>query len=110
VAKHLDRFLLSKEVLESLYLVIQWVTCGGESDHNRIMMELRGRIRRASIPFKLFEGCISDPYYQALIRGLWSGISTQNHSPIAVQFVVNLKRLKKDTMSWAREEQELRHI
>jgi hypothetical protein len=115
VAKHLDRFLLSEDLLESLELVRQWVSCGGESDHNLIVLELSGRSRRASSPFKFFEGWILDPSYQALVRGLWTPISTVNQIPVAVQFVGNLKRLKQATISWAREkkfkeEQELRHI
>jgi hypothetical protein len=115
VAKRLDRFLLSEEVLDSFDLVRQWVAYGGESDHFPIMLELRDRSRRVSSPFKFFEGWISDPSYQELVRGLWSSITDGNQVPAAVQFVGNLKRLKQATMSWAREkklkdDQDLRDI
>jgi hypothetical protein len=115
VAKRLDRFLLAEGLIESLALVRQWVSCGGESDHSLIVLELCGRGRRAPSPFKFFEGWLSDPDFQALVRGLWTLVSIDHQIPVAVQFVGNLKRIKQATISWAhekkiKEEHELRHI
>jgi hypothetical protein len=72
VAKRLDRFLLKEELVDSLALARQWVACSGESDHNPIVLELCGRVRRAPNPFKFFEGWLKDPEYQALVRKLWT--------------------------------------
>jgi hypothetical protein len=79
------------------------------------MLELRDRRRRVSSPFKFFEGWISDPSYQELIRGLWSSIDDGNQVLATAQFVGNIKRLKQATMSWDREkklkdDQDLRDI
>jgi len=70
VAKHLNKFLLAEEFLDSFDLVRQWVAYGGESDHFPIMLDLRERNRRVLRPFKFFEGWISDPSFQELVRGL----------------------------------------
>jgi len=78
VNKRLEKNLLSEEVLDSFDLVRQWVTYGGESDHFSIMLELRDRSKRVSIPSKFFEGWISNPSYQELVRGLWSSITDGN--------------------------------
>ena len=56
VAKNLDIFLLEEVFLDSFELVRQWVVFGGEYDHLPIMLDLRDRSRRVSIPFKFFEG------------------------------------------------------
>jgi len=56
VAKHLDRFLLSEDMVDSLGLAHQWVASGGELDHNMIVLELRGNTRRTPNPFKFFKG------------------------------------------------------
>jgi hypothetical protein len=68
-----------------------------------------------SSPFKFFEGWLSDPSFQDLVREMWVPIMEGNQVPAAVQFVENLKRLKQATKGWAREknlkdERELRDI
>jgi hypothetical protein len=47
-------------LIESLSLVRQWFSCGGEYDHSPIVMELCGRGRRSPSPFKFFDGWLSD--------------------------------------------------
>jgi hypothetical protein len=103
VAKCLDRFLLTEDLLESSDLVRQWVTYGGESDHLPILIEFRAKNRRVVSPFKFFEGWLNDPTFLDLVRELWVNIPEDSQFPAAVLFVENLKRLKQATKGWARE-------
>jgi hypothetical protein len=103
VFKHFDRFLLAEDLLDSLELVKKWVSCGGDSYHNLIVLEVSGRSRRVSSRFKFFEGWISNPSYQSLLRRLWTSISIVNQIHVDVQFARNLKSLKQATISSARE-------
>jgi hypothetical protein len=102
-------------LIESMELVRQWVSCGGESDHSLIVLELRGRGRRSPSLFKYFEGWLKDPNYQAMVRGLWIPIEPDYQNHTAVQFLENLKRIKQATITWAhekklKEDQEMRYI
>jgi hypothetical protein len=103
IAKRLDRFLLTEEMVDSLGLAHQWVASGGESDHNPIILELSGRVRRTPNPFKFFEGWLKDPDYQALVRTLWIPIGPIHNSHVAILFMENLKKVKQATISWAHE-------
>jgi len=60
VAKCLDRFLLTEDLLESSDLVRQWVTFGVELDHLPILLEFRAKNRRVVSPFKFFEDWLND--------------------------------------------------
>jgi hypothetical protein len=71
--------------------------------------------RRAPIHFNFFEGWLSYPFFQSLVRGFWTPVFFEQKVPVDVQFVGNLKRIKKEIITWAhekniKEEQELRHI
>jgi hypothetical protein len=103
VAKQLDRLLLKEDLVDTLALARQWVACSGESDHNPIVLELCGRVCRAPIPFKFFEGWLKDPEYQALVHKLWSPLGQEQTSHATILFLENLKKVKHATISWAHE-------
>jgi hypothetical protein len=106
---------LKEELLDSLALARQWVACSGESDHNPIVLELCGRIRRTPSPFKFFEGWLKDPEYQALVRNLWTPFGPEHNTHATIHLMENLRKVKQATISWAhekklKEDQELRNI
>lgn len=48
-------------------------------------------------------GWIKDPQYLEIVTGLWNPINLTRAKQVAVQFVENLKKVKKATVSWAHE-------
>ena len=50
--KQLDRFLVVEALVVSLDLIHQWVDSGGDSDHNPIILERRGRGNKLPSHFK----------------------------------------------------------
>jgi hypothetical protein len=115
VAKRLDRFLLTDDLLDSSALVRQWVTFGGESDHHPILFEFGTSSRRMTSPFKFFEVWLTNPSFMELVKELWVKIPEHSQTPTAVHFFENLKGLKQATKKWAKvkqqkDEQNLRDI
>jgi len=64
-------FLVANILVDSLDLIIQWVKCGGESDHNPIVLELKGRGRKPPIPFKFNAGWLKDQTFVDLVHNIW---------------------------------------
>ena len=53
IDKRIDRFLLSKNLLDSSFMVCQWVGQGGDSDHLPVLLNIDGATVKNSGYFKL---------------------------------------------------------
>lgn len=81
----------------------QWVDWGGESDHNPIILELKGTLRRPPSPFKFNATWLKDSGFISLVHTNWIHLNMVEGSRAAVLFMENLKRVKKDTIPWAED-------
>ena len=82
---------------------MQWVGCGGISDHCPIFLELKGRTTKPPSPFKFHLGWLLDESYLKLITTLWVPYNVRVHGHAAVHFMENLKKIKGATKDWAKE-------
>lgn len=115
VAKHLDRFLVAKDLLGSLELIRQYVSIKGDSEHSPIILEMRRREQRLLGPFKFNAKWLKDQAYLDLIHKLWIPFKPNSHYYACVHFVENLKWIKKDTITSAhakkvRDDQDMTNI
>lgn len=63
IAKRLDHFLVGEDIVFSLISqASQWVDWGGESDHNPVVLEIKGGMHKHPIPFKFYATWISELY------------------------------------------------
>jgi hypothetical protein len=104
IAKRLDHFLISENLVESPLLFRQWVGSGGESDHHPIFLEVAGRSKKPAIPFKFNSSWLKEEEFLALVKEIWTPITPGRLA--VVQFARNLKNLKKDTVEWARKKKQ----
>jgi hypothetical protein len=101
VAKRLDRFLVAEHLVDSLYLIRQWVACGGELDHSPIVLEFRGRGRKPPSPFKFNAKWLKDQSYKELVKDIWTPFNLDEHRHAIVHFVENMKKIKQAMLTWA---------
>ena len=52
ISKRLDKFLIGEDVVSSTFQLTQWVEGDGDSNHNLIMLDIKGDIKRPPSPFK----------------------------------------------------------
>jgi hypothetical protein len=52
ITKNIDRFSISKGLINYQFRIRQWVGSGGESDHFSILLEMAQAGRKQSNPFK----------------------------------------------------------
>lgn len=77
--------------------------CGGESDHNPLTLKIKGSMHKPPIPFKFNASWISNPYYIALLKSLWVPLNLDGGNMAGLLLMENLKRLKKETILWAKD-------
>jgi len=106
VAKRLDRFLLTDDLLDSSALVRKSVTFGAEFDHHPILFKFGNSTRRSSSPFKFFEGWLTDPTFLELVKEKWVNFLEPSQTPTTVHSVENLKGLKLATKPWDKEKKQ----
>ena len=70
------------------------------------MFEFGNSTRRTSSPFKFFEGWLTDPTFLELVKEKWVNFLEPSQTPSTVHFVENLKGLKLETKSWAKEKKQ----
>lgn len=68
IAKRLHRFLVGEDVVTSIFQIRKWVESCGESDHNHIMLDIKGDIRQPPIPFKFNARWLKDPNFITLVN------------------------------------------
>jgi hypothetical protein len=88
---------------------------GGKYDHSPIFIEIFGGPSKPTNPFKFNLEWLLDEIFQNLVKATWVPGDEGSNTPRVVQFVVNLKWVKKITIDWAREkgkreEYELKYV
>jgi hypothetical protein len=115
VAKILDHFLVHESLFDYPLQLKQWIDSGGDSDHYPIWLELDFGPKKPAIPFKFNTTWLEDEDFQNLVKENWMAFDPAVDPPATVQFVENIKRIKKLTLTWAsekhtREDAELRQL
>lgn len=103
IAKRLYRFLVGKDLASSMFQLRQWVDDGGELDHNPIVLDLKGDIRKCPSSFKFNVGWLKDSNFIALVNSNWNHLDVSNGNMASIQLMENLKEVKKAMISWAHE-------
>eukprot|EP00253_Pinus_taeda_P031667 PITA_31667 len=106
IAKRLDRFLLSEDLISKIPLFQQWVEEVGNSDHFPIFLELSFPPPKPPAPFKFNSSWLQDPSFNNLFKNTWIHPGRTAREDKSFMFMENLKRLKKATISWAKERQK----
>eukprot|EP00253_Pinus_taeda_P035654 PITA_35654 len=106
IAKRLDRFLLSKGLILKVPLFWQWVEEIGNSDHFPIFLDLSFPPPKPPAPFKFNSSWLQDPSFNNIFKSTWIFSDRNANENKSFLFMENLKRLKKATMSWAKERQK----
>lgn len=73
---------------------------GRESDHNPILLEIKGGALKPPSPFKFNASWVSDPDLCDLLKLGWVPLNDTEGTRVGLIFMENLKRLKKMTLQW----------
>eukprot|EP00253_Pinus_taeda_P008007 PITA_08007 len=106
ISKRLDRFLISEGLIQKVPLFRQWVEEVGNSDHFPIFLDLSSPPPKPPAPFKFNSSWLHDPSFDNLFKSTWIHLACNANESKSFLFMENLKRLKKATISWARERQK----
>ena len=94
ICKSLDRLLLSADFLDSDFILIHWIGCGGDSDHQPVYLQISSSTPKANCPFK-FNACwLENNELVELLKDSWVVFDALSEVSPASQFVANLKRIK----------------
>eukprot|EP00253_Pinus_taeda_P028916 PITA_28916 len=110
ITKRLDRFLLSEGLISKVPLFRQWVEEVGNSDHFPIFLELSFPPPKPPVPFKFISSWLQDPSFNNLFKNTWIRPDRNTSEGKSFLFMENLKRLKKVTISWAKERQKKQNV
>ena len=115
VAKRIDRFLVSEQLVERMLLVQQWVDSGGASDHFPIYIEIRKGPQNPPSSVKFNKIWLQDPSFKELVSSNWVPSQENINGTAAFHFADNIRRLKGLIKDWAadkrrREDLELKAI
>jgi hypothetical protein len=108
IAKRLDHFLLSKYLLHENFCFRQWVSSGGISYHSPILFELAPDPIKPPNPFKFNSSWLEDPNYLDLVRTNWTPLNENLPESPPLQFLENLKKIKKAIIAWRKEQRNQR--
>ena len=78
VAKRLDRFLISEQMVDSFFLVRQWVGSGGKSDHFPMFIEIKKGPNNPPSPLKFNKCWLQDETFKNLFLSHWNPIERVN--------------------------------
>eukprot|EP00253_Pinus_taeda_P025385 PITA_25385 len=106
IAKRLDRFLISEGFLSRVPLIQQWSDEIGNSDHFLIFLDLSFPPPKPPSPFKFNSSWLLEPSYNTLFSSTWIHPDGHSSESKSFLFMENLKRLKKATISRAKERQK----
>eukprot|EP00253_Pinus_taeda_P006972 PITA_06972 len=105
IAKRLDRFLISEGLIQKVPLFRQWVEVWN-FDHFPIFLDLSFPPPKPPAPFKFNSSWLQDPSFVNLFKSTWIHPAQNANESKSFLFMENLKRLKKATISWAKERQK----
>lgn len=103
IAKRLDRLLLSEALISNAPIFRQWVEETGNSDHFHIFLDIAFPPPKPSAPFKFNPAWFQDPSFSNLFKDTWIHPGMNAREDKGFLFMENLKRLKKETISWAKD-------
>eukprot|EP00253_Pinus_taeda_P010417 PITA_10417 len=103
IAKRLDRFLLSEDLISNAPIIRQWVEEIGNSDHFPIFLDCAIPPPKPPAPFKFNPAWLQDPTFVAIFKNTWLHTNSSSREDKGFLFMENLKRLKKATVIWAKE-------
>eukprot|EP00253_Pinus_taeda_P036198 PITA_36198 len=106
IAKRLDRFLTSEGLIRNVPLFQQLVEATGNSDHFPIFLDLSFPPPKPPAPFKFNSSWLEEPSFNSLFKSTWICANRNSLESKSFLFMENLKRLKKATMTWAKERQK----
>eukprot|EP00253_Pinus_taeda_P004657 PITA_04657 len=106
IAKRLDRFLITEGFLSRVPLFRQWIDEIGNSDHFPIFLDLSFPPQKPPAPFKFNSSWLLEPSFNNLFKSTWIHPDRHSNDSKSFLFMENLKRLKKITISWAKERQK----
>jgi hypothetical protein len=95
VAKRLNRFLVSKYLLDLPLHLWEWVGCGGVYDHSPICIELVWGPKNPSSPFKFNATWLADEEFHNFVKENWVSFDQRSSILTAIQFVKNFKCIKQ---------------
>eukprot|EP00253_Pinus_taeda_P034852 PITA_34852 len=103
IAKRLDHFLVTESLTSKLPMIRQWVEELGNSDHFPIFLDLTNPPPKPPAPFKFNSAWLQDPTFCKLFNETWIHHGQNVGVDKSFLFMENLKRLKKATISWAKD-------
>eukprot|EP00253_Pinus_taeda_P025512 PITA_25512 len=103
IAKRLDRFLVLEPLLSRVPMIRQWVKEIGNSNHFPIFLEMTYPPPKPPAPFKFNPAWLQDPSFCKLFNDTWIHQGHNIGVDKSFLFMENLKRLKKATISWAKD-------
>jgi len=115
VAKRIDRFLVSENLVDSFFQIRQWVGSGGASDHFPIFLEIRKGPNNPPSPLKFNKLWLQEESFKNLFITNWRGYNENSMRTAAFQFAENINRLKGAIKEWAvekrrRDDSELKQV
>eukprot|EP00253_Pinus_taeda_P001601 PITA_01601 len=103
VAKRLDRFLINEDLSTMIPIFQQWVEEGGPSDHSPIYLDLSKSPPKPPTPFKFNASWLQESSSNMLFKETWIHSDSRSTEDRGFLFTENLKRLKKATITWAKD-------
>eukprot|EP00253_Pinus_taeda_P011881 PITA_11881 len=103
IAKRLDRFLVSEFLFSRVPMIRQWVEEIGNSDHFPIFLDMNNPPPKPPAPFKFNPAWLQDPTFCKVFNDTWIHQGQNIGVDKSFFFMENLKRLKKATISWAKD-------
>jgi len=110
IAKRMDRFLLSKDLVLSSGIFRSWVEFPFISDHVPILLRLEVPPMYKEIPFKFNPVWLSERDFITLVHKLWNDPLYLQESCKKKRMVWKLKYLKKNTKSWLKIHNSLKIV
>jgi hypothetical protein len=100
VAKILDHFLMSEELIASFDRYRSWVVKYAISDHLPIVLELSNSMENIKYPFKFNPVWLEDLDFVEMVKSHWLSISDCEEISPMRRLVWKLKSLKSTVIAW----------
>ena len=71
ICKRLDRLLISIDLLDSNLHFRQWVGCGGDSNHQRVLLQVLNDDIKPRSPFKFNANWLENDDFVSLLKDSW---------------------------------------
>jgi len=102
IAKRLDHFLVSGELIERFGWYKSWVSQEMSSDHLPVNLQVDFHFHKVHYPFKFNRIWIREESFQEAVKHYWSGMTTDHTLSEKENFIHKLSTLKKFVVRWIR--------